>query len=170
MGWPSPIRFPDARGARIAPHPGQPMPSELPHEKPSEPVEDVVLQGHTLRLVTDKPLEEVDPYKFERRRQARWRTAGRITFVRYGDGEDDHQSSAKSLGQIGSLELLDASEGGVGAWSPTPLPEGAMLSMFIPGEGGEAGTDRFGTVRRCMAKDGGFEIGIQVAQQRLSAA
>ena len=120
---------------------------------------------HTLRLVTDKPAEDVGPFKFERRQQARWQTSGRITFVRYGDGADEHMSASRSLGQIGSLELLDASEGGVGAWSPTPLPEGSLLSMFIPGDGQESGADRFGTVRRCQAKDGGFEIGIQVAER-----
>lgn len=167
MGWPSPIRFPATRRP-AHPQPEERMPAEHPNETPAEP--PVVLQGHTLRLVADKPIEEVDPYKFERRRQARWQTAGRVTYVRYGDGQDGHRDAAKSLGQIGSLELLDASEGGVGAWSPTPLPEGATLSMFIPGEAGEPGADRFGTVRRCEARDGGFEVGIQVAAQRLSAA
>lgn len=127
-------------------------------------------QAHTLRLVTDKPAEDVGPFKFERRQQSRWQAAGRITFVRYGDGEDNHMSSSRSLGQIGSLELIDASEGGVGAWSPTPLPEGSRLSMFIPGGPGEAGVDRFGTVRQCRASDGGFLIGVEVADQRMSAA
>lgn len=124
----------------------------------------------TLRLVRDKPAEDVGPFKFERRQGSRWQTAGRVTFVRYGDGEDEHMSASRSLGQIGSLELVDASEGGVGAWSPTSLPEGARLSMFIPGSPGEQGVDRFGTVRRCVPADGGFLIGVEIVEARLSAA
>ena len=132
--------------------------------------DDEQAEAPALRLVTDKPIDEVGPFKFERRLQARWQTAGRVTFVRYGDGQDGHMSPARSLGQIGSLELIDASEGGVGAWSPTPLPEGSHLSMFIPGQGGEPGVDRFGTVRQCRASDGGFLIGVEVQALRLSAA
>ncbi|BAM02836.1 PilZ domain-containing protein [Phycisphaera mikurensis] len=142
------------------------MQQDLPLEN-TQPNADA---APALRLVTDKPAEDVGPFKFERRLQARWQTAGRVTFVRYGDGEDDHMNASRSLGQIGSLELVDASEGGVGAWSPTPIPVGSRLSMFIPGQGGEPGVDRFGTVRQCRESDGGFLVGVEIVQQRMSAA
>ena len=119
----------------------------------------------SLKLVTDKPLDEVGPYKFERRQRPRWSTSGRVTVLQYGrDADEDTQR------RIGSLQLVDMSSDGVGAWSAEPIGEGTKLGVFFPPNGSQKGFDLFGKVVRCVAREQGYDIGVQLEVQQASAA
>ncbi|MEM7576997.1 MAG: PilZ domain-containing protein [Planctomycetota bacterium] len=129
-----------------------------------------------LKLVRDKPLDEVGPYKFERRREHRWNTAGQVTFVDYGQPDDDRtQPPAMTEAQkrIGSLQLRDLSTGGIGVWSQRALPLGSQVAVFFPPRGNQPGYDRMGTVVRCesdTALGQGFEIGMKMDETMVHAA
>lgn len=112
-----------------------------------------------LRLVTDKPLDEVGPFRFERRRQPRWKTGGRVTVVNYGDDSAGQEANK----QIGSVQLYDMSAAGVGAWSQQRVPVGSRIAVFFPPHGSQRGFDRYGKVVRCEPDgNGGFDLGVEL--------
>lgn len=118
-----------------------------------------------LKLVTDQALDDVGPYKFERRQRPRWSTSGRVTVLQYGRDED--RDAAR---RIGSLQLRDMSSHGVGAWSDEPIETGTKIGVFFPPHGPEKGFDLFGKVVRCASTDQGYSIGVQLDVQATSAA
>ena len=129
-----------------------------------------------LRLVRDKPLDEVGPYKFERRQEYRWTTSGQVTFVDYGQPQDrtaDLPSMDQAQKRIGSLQLRDVSGHGVGVWSQRALPMGSRVAVFFPPRGNQPGCDRLGKVVRCMPErmmGQGFEIGLVLDDTMIHAA
>ena len=121
-----------------------------------------------LRLVRDKPLDEVGPFRFERRQRDRWSASGRVTVVNYGDISDRQRASNK---RIGSLQLLDLSSNGVGAWSQEPVEVGSRIAVFFPERGADGGFDRYGTVRRCQPDgNGGYTVGVELEMHVQHAA
>jgi hypothetical protein len=131
----------------------------------------------SLKLVKDKPLEEVGPYKFNRRSAPRWTCSGRVTAVLYGaeHGRNAEETSdllpTGGVGRITSLQLLDQSARGAGCWSHDPMPIGSKVVMFFPPHGPEKGFDMTGRVMRC---DGsapeGFHVGIALEVSATAAA
>lgn len=62
--------------------------------------------------------------------------------------------------------VCDLSEGGVSFTSPTPLAPGATVEVVLP-----VAHHRFtmaGTVRSCVAGDGGFRIGLAFVEPQMS--
>lgn len=129
-----------------------------------------------LKLVRDKPLDEVGPYRFERRREHRWSTSGQVTFVDYGRPSDDPATlpaMTEAQKRIGSLQMRDVSAGGVGVWSQRALPLGSRVAVYFPPRGNQAGYDRMGKVVRCQndaTLGQGFEIGLELDETMIHAA
>ncbi len=142
---------------------------QTPEPPAAQTPADAAADQPTLRLVRDKPLDEVGPYKFERRRQPRWATSGRVTIVNYGQ-EEPGRASVESK-RIGSLQLFDLSATGVGAWAQHEMPVGSRVAVFFPPRGTQQGFDRYGTVVRCEHHPHqGFDIGVQLDAQFVNAA
>lgn len=144
---------------------------DIPTETTSDPMSftEHAADQPTLRLVKDKPLDEVGPYRFERRLKPRWSTSGQVTIVNYGNEEPGKPSNEQK--RIGSLQLFDMSATGVGAWSQSEMPVGSQVAVFFPPRGNQAGFDRYGTVVRCEHHPHqGWDIGVQLDAQFVNAA
>lgn len=92
---------------------------------------------------------------FERRRHPRRQASGQVSAVvrQPGHKPDD---PAKML----TLDLIDLSDGGIGAVSQEPLAVGSRITVFFPPHGAEPGFDLAGEVVRCHAKEDRHRIGI----------
>ena len=106
----------------------------------------------TLKLVEPA---DTDALTFERRGSSRYVIAGRFTAVR---GSDTEGHGAK---RICSLELMNISDGGLGAVSKDPIDIDARITVFFPPHGPERGFDMCGRVVRCSQLDRGHEVGIR---------
>jgi hypothetical protein len=116
-------------------------------------------------------LKLVDPDQYppesflmERRQNLRHPTTGHVTAVACGNPNDD----AEATKRICSLEMLNLSDIGLGAIVDEPVEIGSRISVFFPPHGPEQGFDVYGTVVRCIGRDAGHEIGVQI-QPRLAA-
>lgn len=106
--------------------------------------------------------ENVRNYPLERRDNGRHTISGRATaLVSSGDPLDAHK-------RITSLQLLNMSDGGLGALAQEPIEPGSRITIFFPPHGPEKGMDLFGCIVRQSPRDHGYEIGIRF-QQRLAA-
>ncbi|MEX0775286.1 MAG: PilZ domain-containing protein [Phycisphaeraceae bacterium] len=108
----------------------------------------------SLKLLEPSP--EAESYKFDRRRAERHGVAARVTAL--CEPESDGQ-----LARIGSLQLLDMSQTGMGALSDEALKPGQSVTILFPPHGPERGFDRTGHVVRCERKADGHRIGIRFA-------
>ena len=115
-----------------------------------------------LRLV-DPREHEFDSIPMEKRSSPRWRLSGRVTALISEQLADERRN------RISSVELLNMSQGGIGAFSLETIPADAMITIFIPPHGPEAGYDVTGQVVRLRPRDGGYEFGIRVFR-RMAAA
>jgi hypothetical protein len=114
----------------------------------------------SLRLVTEVERPK-DAFKFEQRREPRHKLYARVTAV--AERDEPRRDDADTLGgagQICSLELVDRSASGLGAWSTTPVAMGARVTAFFPPHGAEPGFNVVGRVVRCDTRDGGYSIGL----------
>ena len=127
---------------------GPTMPSDAsPSHQTAAPVE-----GPRLKLA---PIyKEVDSYKLEKRIARRYSTSGRVTAV----ARESHPDGDRN--RILSLQLLNMSESGMAAMCQEPLPADTQVTVFIPPHGAEQGTDMFGRVVRCNARDWGYDVGV----------
>ena len=86
--------------------------------------------------------------------------------VSYGNEDPDDPASPDTPGnkRIGSLQLIDLSVTGMGAWSQAPLPVGSHIAIFFPQRGSEHGFDRFGKVVRCEPSHDqqGYDLGLEL--------
>ncbi len=130
-----------------------------------------------LKLVKDKPLEDVGPYKFNRRSAPRWTSAGRVTAVVYNNASDSKADRNRDtldtagLGKITTLQMLDQSPRGAGCWSQEPLHIGSKVVMFFPPHGPERGFDVVGQVVRCEKDaNAGYHVGVSLEASATVAA
>lgn len=127
------------------------------------------VQTSVLRLVTETD-RVPDSFKFERRREPRHRLYARVTAVARPDHhQSDSDTSYDQAGQICSLELVDQSASGLGAWSIEPVSLGSKMTVFFPAHGSEPGFNAVGRVVRCAPVEGGFSIGLQLESQMAAA-
>ena len=96
-----------------------------------------------------------DTLYFERRRHPRRQARGQVTAVIRHPGADQDDPS-KML----TIDLMDLSEGGIGAVSQEPIAIGSRITVFFPPHGPEPGFDLAGEVVRCRSKDSLHRIGI----------
>lgn len=92
---------------------------------------------------------------FERRDASRYVIAGRFTAVRSTDG------AGHGGKRICALELMNISDGGLGAVSQDPMEVDARITVFFPPHGPERGFEMSGRVVRCCQHDHGHEVGIR---------
>lgn len=118
-----------------------------------------------LKLVTETE-RTPDSFKFEQRREPRHKLYARVTAVAENPEE---ARDTRGAGQICSLELMDQSSSGLGAWSSEPVALGATLTVFFPGHGVEPGFTSVGRVVRCAAQNGGYSIGLLLESQMAAA-
>lgn len=112
------------------------------------------MSGPSLKLTPDD--QPRDTYFLERRRSPRRTVAGRVTSVAAGPDV---------ARRIGSLQLLNISDCGIGAISQEPVDIGSTIAVFFPPHGAELGFDLYGTVVRCHeGEDGSYRIGILLRQ------
>jgi len=101
-------------------------------------------------------------YPLERRENGRHTISGRATaLISSADPLDGHK-------RISSLQLLNMSDGGIGALAQEPLEPGSHITIFFPPHGPEKGMDLPGHIVRQAPRDHGYEIGIRF-DQRLAA-
>lgn len=106
-----------------------------------------------LKLV---PIEGVDNVlRFERRGARRRLLSGRVTSVQQS------VDKAEAINRIGSLQLLDISDLGLGAVVPQPVETGTLITVYFAPHGPEMGFERVGQVVRCHSGQGGYQIGIR---------
>lgn len=98
---------------------------------------------------------EQDVLPFERRGETRRSLGGHVTAVRPGSMPDG------TLQRIHSLQLLNMSDGGLGAIVQEPVDVGSRIAVFFPPHGPERGFDLYGRVVRCERKTQGFEVGVR---------
>ena len=106
-----------------------------------------------LRLVSNESANG-DALPFERRQTRRHVMSGRVTSLQ-------KTGTSSYNNRIGSLQLLDISEAGLGAIVPEPIEPGSSIVIFFPPHGPEGGFDRSGLVVRCKQTPHGHEIGIR---------
>lgn len=115
----------------------------------------------TLKLVHDEQPTDVIP--LERRCALRRSAGGQVTVVQQTSGDDD------GPGRIGSIQLVDMSDTGIGGVSSAPLAEGAFVQLYFPPHGGEPGFEACGQVARCRTRLGAHHVGIELSR-RVQAA
>jgi len=118
-----------------------------------------------LRLVTETD-RTPDSFKFEQRREPRHKLYARVTAVAENPTE---AFDTRGAGQICSLELVDQSASGLGAWSVEPVELGAKITIFFPAQGVEPGFNSVGRVVRCTPQNGGHSIGLLLESQMAAA-
>lgn len=103
------------------------------------------------------PLDRVDNtvLRFERRGARRRLLSGRVTCVQQSPDR------AEAINRIGSLQLLDISDLGLGAIVPEPVEVGTLITVYFAPHGPELGFERVGHVARCHGSQGGYQIGIR---------
>ena len=89
------------------------------------------------------------PLRFDRRTSDRRLHEGLATALRL---------SGERFGELHALELVDSSDGGVGAVSDNPIEPGEVVSLGFADRGSLA---RRGIVRRCVPTGRGYFVGIQ---------
>jgi len=114
-----------------------------------------------LKLVREP--EHVDVIPLERRCSLRRSTGGQVTVVQQA-GDD-----ADAPGRIGSIQLVDISDTGLGGLSSAPLAEDAWVQLMFPPHGGEPGFEAYGQVVRCRSNNDAYNVGIRLAR-RVQAA
>ena len=98
---------------------------------------------------------ESDTLRMERRFWSRHVITGRVTAVRSDPHlGDDHKC-------ICPLELLNISDGGLGAVVQEPVAPDSKITVFFPPHGPERGMDLCGEGVRCSPCDQRHEIGIR---------
>lgn len=117
-----------------------------------------------LKLVSETDMP--DSFKLERRREPRHRLYAQVTGLARPQLSPADPPEA---GQICALELLDQSHSGLGAWSATPVPLGATMTIFFPAHGSEPGFDMAGQVVRCIPQETGYIVGMEVHSQKAAA-
>lgn len=105
-----------------------------------------------LAYVAEPTVQDVLP--FERRAEHRRPASGRVTAVTRGEGVAN---------RICSLELVDMSDGGLGATCPDPIEIGSPIAVYFAPHGPERGMDLFGKVVRCHRRADGHAVGIRFA-------
>lgn len=118
-----------------------------------------------LKLVTETD-RVPDSFKFEQRREPRHKLYARVTAVAENPSEE---RDVRGAGQICSLELVDQSASGLGAWSVEPVALGAKVTVFFPAHGAEPGFNSVGRVVRCCPQGGGYSIGLLLEAQMAAA-
>ncbi len=118
-----------------------------------------------LKLVTETD-RVPDSFKFEQRREPRHKLYARVTAVAENPAE---AHDVRGAGQICSLELVDQSASGLGAWSVEPVALGAKVTVFFPAHGAEPGFNCIGRVVRCTPQNGGHSIGLLLESQMVAA-
>ena len=116
-----------------------------------------------LRLITDE-IPEGDPIPLERRQQNRRSISGRATVIQAWGEPDSRQN------KIGSFELKDICDDGLGAISQEPIQVDTRVTVFIPPHGPEGGYDLYGTVVWCERGEQGYEVGVRLDQQMTACA
>ena len=125
------------------------------------------MSAMTLRLVSETD-RTPDVFKLEKRREPRHRLYARVTAVAERP-ETPHAVDGQGAGQICALELVDRSASGLGAWSIAPVAMGSRVTVFFPAHGNTPGHNAIGRVVRCTGKDGGFSIGLRLANSVAAA-
>jgi len=115
-----------------------------------------------LRYVRPEDVE-FDSIPMEKRSDPRWRMRGRATAVCC------EQMAGDQRNRIGSVELINMSNGGVGVLCQDDMPVGSEVTIFIPAHGPDGGYDLTGRVVRSIPRGQQHEIGIQI-YRRLAAA
>lgn len=110
------------------------------------------------------PLRFVDHRKpdsltFERRSHPRHVIRGHVTAVR-SDPQDGNEQR-----RICALELLNLSDGGLGALAQEPVAIDAKITVFFPPHGPERGLDLTGRVVRCTQREHGYDVGIRMTMR-----
>jgi hypothetical protein len=114
-----------------------------------------------LKLTSSKPAP--DSYVLERRTTVRRRTSGQVTaMVTSHNGGD-------SVNRICSFELRDMSDRGIGVWSYDDMLADSRVTIYFPPHGGDPGFDMQGRIVRSVARDSGYEVGIQTFRQTAAA-
>lgn len=111
--------------------------------------------SQALRLSNDSVAVISDTLYFERRRHPRRKAAGQVTAV-IREPDADKDDPAKML----TLDLVDLSDGGIGASSLQPITVGSRITVFFPPHGPEPGFDLAGEVVRCVSRDNLHTIGV----------
>ena len=106
-----------------------------------------------------------DTLYFERRRHPRRKACGQVTAVIREPGHEQ-DDPAKML----TLDLIDLSEGGIGAASQEPITIGSRITVFFPPHGAEPGFDLAGEVVRCVSKDNLHNIGVALDENNTKQA
>lgn len=113
------------------------------------------------KLTSSKPAP--DSYVLERRTTTRHRTSGQVTAL------VSAQNGSDNVNKICSFELRDMSDRGIGVWAYDDVPTDSRVTVFFPPHGGDPGFDMTGRIVRCVARDAGYEIGIQTFRQTAAA-
>lgn len=100
------------------------------------------------------PARDAQSLRFERRHSLRHPAGGQVTMLRR-----NHEAGAY-LFPICSIQLIDMSDGGVGARTDVPLKTNEPVAVFIPPHGNERGFDLYGHVVRCDPASQGYHVGI----------
>ncbi len=127
------------------------------------------MSSPSLKLVTETD-HAPEVLKFERRREPRHKLYARVTAVAHNPAyEQESGAMSGGAGQICSLELVDRSESGMGAFSVAPVALGARVTVFMPPHGATPGYNVAGRVMRCVPRDGGYHVGMLLEQQIAAA-
>ncbi len=97
-----------------------------------------------------------DSLTFERRGHPRHVIRGHVTALRNEPQDGDEQR------RICALELLNMSDGGLGALAQEPVALDATITVFFPPHGPERGMDMTGKVVRCTQREHGYDVGIRL--------
>ena len=117
---------------------------------------------NAMHLTDQTTPSEPESLRFEQRRAKRHQINGRATAVSKTRIPEGQQS------RIRSLQLVNISDGGVGAICQDSFEIGSSIAIFLPPHGAEQGMDVHGEIVRCIRRDYGHEIGIKIAA-RLAA-
>ena len=117
-----------------------------------------IMPHAALKLVATDPVDR-DVLRFERRQVQRRPIGGRVTSLQ--KSTDD----SLTRNRIGSLQLLDISDTGMGATVDESIRPGTTIVVFFSSHGVEPGFDRFGHVVRCTKCDKGYRIGIRLSNK-----
>ena len=111
----------------------------------------------SLKLVEPPVRSDDAAIPLERRAYRRHTISGRVTAVQ--TAQTTEPTACRN--RICSLELRNISDTGLGAVAGEPIQVNTAITVFLPPHGAEQGSDLYGRVIRCTARDHGHDVGIR---------
>ncbi|MEO0965565.1 MAG: PilZ domain-containing protein [Planctomycetota bacterium] len=138
------------------------IPQPDPHQPtPTQP------STHPFKLVSDRPVADVGPLRFERRRAPRHDVLGRLTIYGLAEASGDQPPHA----HISWLDLRNRSALGLAGTTRTRFARGTTVTVVLPPDHFTTGGPHPATVARCDDNgDGSYTLGLELTPERHHAA